>query len=289
MDIVLNDNRLPISEFSFDQMVSHASIVMIAKRGSGKSYVCRALLDHYRDIPCGIIISPTDRLNAFYGNFFPESFIYYEYKSEIIENVLRRQELIKDKNEEKRKQGKKIDTRTFVLMDDCLSNVKSWGNDKPIKDLLFNGRHYDIMYILTMQFPLGISPELRTNFDYVFLLADDNTNNIKRLYEHYAGCFPSLAAFKQVFTEMTKDFGCMVLNNRGARHNLFEKIFYYKAPRFDENKDKITFGCKQFRDYHEKNFDPKWSNKYRYTNNVNIESFLNKKGKDKTDIKIRIV
>ena len=72
-------------------------------------------------------------------------------------------------------------------------------------ELLFNGRHYQLMYMLTMQFPLGITPELRCNFDYIFLLADDNTSNIKRMYEHYAGMFPDFNSFKQVFTQLTKN------------------------------------------------------------------------------------
>ena len=33
-----------------------------------------------------------------------------------------------------------------------------------------NGRHYKILFILTMQYALGIPPNLRTNIDYVFIL-----------------------------------------------------------------------------------------------------------------------
>ena len=86
--------------------------------------------------------------------------------------------------------GKIIDPRTYIVMDDCLSSKGSWMRDKPILELLFNGRHYEIMYILTMQFPLGIPPDLRVNFDYIFLMAEDTLSNLKRIFDHYAGCFP---------------------------------------------------------------------------------------------------
>ena len=33
-------------------------------------------------------------------------------------------------------------------MDDCLSKRGTWMKDQPITELLFNGRHYEIMYIL---------------------------------------------------------------------------------------------------------------------------------------------
>ena len=61
---------------------------MIAKRGSGKSWVCRALLNHFSDIPVGIIIAPTDRMNGFYETFFPDTYIYYDFESSLIASIL---------------------------------------------------------------------------------------------------------------------------------------------------------------------------------------------------------
>ena len=46
---------------------------------------------------------------------------------------------------------------------------ENWKKEKTIKSIFFNGRHYNILFILTMQYPLGITPELRSNIDYVFI------------------------------------------------------------------------------------------------------------------------
>ena len=82
----------PIHEFNLKDMVDHPAIVMVAKRGSGKSWVVRAILAYYaKKIPVGIIIAPTDAMNGFYNSFVPDSFIYYEFKSETIEKLLNRQ------------------------------------------------------------------------------------------------------------------------------------------------------------------------------------------------------
>ena len=249
-------SKLTIGEFSFDEMCKDPSIVMVAKRGSGKSYVARAILDYFSDIPAGIIIAPTDRMNCFYGNFFPSTYIYYEYKTEIIERIIARQIMIIKKARDKADVGKYIDARSFIIMDDCLGQKKSWVNDKPIQELLFNGRHYRIMYILTMQTPLGISPDLRNNFDYIFLLADDIISNLKKIYDHYAGIFPDFHSFRQVFDQLTSDFGSMVLINRGARKHFLDKLKWYKAP--DLSDTHIDYGCGQFRKYHRKNYNDKW-------------------------------
>ncbi len=245
---------MPIREFNLDWMCNNPSICMIAKRGSGKSWVCRAILKHFNHLPGGVIIAKTERMSTFYGNFFPDSYIHYEYKSEILENLLFRQEKIIEKCKRKFAQGKKVDPRAFLLMDDCLASKGTWMNDQPILEVFYNGRHYQLLFVLTMQFPLGIRPELRCNFDYIFLLAEDFYSNQKRLYDHYAGMFPSFDLFRQVFLQVTDDFGCMVIVNRGSRKDILDKVFYYKAP----NEDIGVIGCEQFKKFHSKNYNQNW-------------------------------
>ena len=224
-DINVKDGgNLPINEFKLEFMVTNPSIVMIAKKGSGKSWICRALLNHFRNIPCGLIIASTDRMNCFYGNFFPDCYIFYEYKSEILERLLYRQQTMIEKQIDKRKRGKKIDPRAFIVMDDCLARKGTWMRDPQMYELLFNGRHYQLMYILTMQFPLGITPELRCNFDYIFLLAEDFTSNMKRIYDHYAGMFPTFEAFRQVYSQLTEGFSCMVIRNTKRKTKYDEEM-----------------------------------------------------------------
>ena len=253
------DKKLQIREFKLDSMVENPAIVMIAKRASGKSWICRDILRNFKDIPVGLIIAPTEKMSdpPFYSDFFPDSYIHYQYKSEIIERMLYRQDVMIEKQKEKAKEGKILDPRGFILMDDCLSKKSSWMKDQPIMELLFNGRHYRLMYILTMQFPLGITPELRCNFDYIFLLAEDFYSNLKRLFDHYAGMFPTFDSFRTVFNVVTQDFGCMVIVNRGARSSFTDKIFWFKA----SNQNIGMIGCKQFIEYHNNNYDDLWKKK----------------------------
>ena len=120
------------------------------------------------------------------------------------------------------------------------------------------------MYILSMQFPLGISPELRVNFDYIFLLADDMVSNLKRIHEHYAGIIGSFEVFKQIFSQLTADFGVMVIVNRGARASLSDKIFWYKANIIDSS---TIYGHRQFKNFHNRNYNENW-NKSNVDNNA---------------------
>lgn len=280
-DAELGD-KLPIQEFTLDEMVINPSIIMIAKRGSGKSWVTKAILHEHRDIPVGLIISPTEKDNPFFSKFFPDSYIFYAYDTRILQKLLIRQRMILKKYRDKKEAGIDIDPRAIVVMDDCLASKGTWAKDPRVSELLFNGRHRQITYILTMQYPLGITPELRSNFDYVFLLAEDITSNLKRIYEHYAGMFPDFNSFRQVFRQLTENFGAMVIKNRGSRTNLFDKISFYKAPDLDDVE--LKFGCNQFRKFNEKNYRSDWEDKKF---ELDYEEFILDKKKSKTRIDIK--
>lgn len=61
---------LQLNEFSLSSLKHNSAICMIAKRGSGKSWVCRSILKHFSYLPGGVIIAPTDKMTHFYGKFF---------------------------------------------------------------------------------------------------------------------------------------------------------------------------------------------------------------------------
>ena len=51
------------------------------------------------------------------------------------------------------------------------------------------------MTVITMQYPLGVPPNLRTNIDYVFILREPYLTNRKRIYEIMQECFQPLNLF----------------------------------------------------------------------------------------------
>jgi hypothetical protein len=58
-----------------------------------------------------------------------------------------------------------------------------------------NGRHYKLLFLVTMQYPLGIPPSLRCNVDYIFILRENIVKNRAKILEHYAGMFPDINVF----------------------------------------------------------------------------------------------
>ena len=134
-----------------------------------------------------------------------------------------------------------IDPRAFVILDDCLYDA-TWTRDKMMRLLFMNGRHWKIMLIITMQYPLGIPPNLRTNIDYVFILREPYIANRKRIWENYAGMFPTFESFCQVMDQCTENFDCLVINNNSKSNKLTDQIYWYKAAHHSDFK----LGSKEF-------------------------------------------
>jgi hypothetical protein len=218
-------------------------VVLIGRRDTGKTYLVRDLLYYHQDIPIGTVISGTEAGNGFYSAHVPKLFIHDEYNTAIIENILKRQKTVMKQIKREMESYKKstIDPRAFVILDDCLFDA-AWTRDKMMRLLFMNGRHWKIMLIITMQYPLGIPPVLRTNIDYVFILREPYIANRKRIYENYAGMFPTFESFCQVMDQCTENYECLVINNNVKSNKLQDQIFWYKA---DSHKD-FKLGSREF-------------------------------------------
>jgi len=236
-------------------------IVLIGRRDTGKSFLVRDLLYYHQDIPIGTVISGTEAGNGFYGKLVPKLFIHEEYNTVIIEKILKRQKIVlkEIKKELAAYKRSSIDARTFVILDDCLYD-NSWAREKLMRLLFMNGRHWKIMLVITMQYPLGVPPNLRTNIDYTFILREPYINNRKRIYENYAGMFPTFESFCQVMDQCTENYECLVIANNAKSNKLEDQIFWYKANAHHDFK----LGSKEFwdlskdigSDEEEEHFDP---------------------------------
>jgi len=201
------------------------------------------LLYYHQDIPIGTVISGTEAGNGFYAEHVPKLFIHDEYNTAIIENILKRQKTVMKQIKKEVEVYKKsnIDPRAFVILDDCLYDG-SWTKDKMMRLLFMNGRHWKVMLVITMQYPLGIPPNLRTNIDYVFILREPYIANRRRIYENYAGMFPTFESFCQVMDQCTENYECLVINNNAKSNKLHDQIYWYKA----EQHKTFKLGSKEF-------------------------------------------
>ena len=253
--------EIQLKKFNMKDITHDKVVVLIGKRDTGKSFLCKDLLYHHQTIPVGQVISGTEAANSFYGEIVPKLFIHDEFKPEIIANILKRQKSMV----ENMKSNPNVDPRAFLILDDCLYD-NSWIKDKNVRSVFMNGRHYKLLFILTMQFALGIPPNLRTNIDYVFILRENYVSNRKRIYEHYAGMFPTFEMFCQVMDQCTENYECLVINNNSKSNKLQDQVFWYKA----DARPSFKIGSQNFWKFSEENYD---------SNGTNEEDFMSARRK----------
>ena len=222
--------NLRLSKFNMNMIPDDAVALFIGRRGTGKSWLIKDLMWHKQKFPIGTVISGTEGANAFYSTIVPSLFIHEEFNSSIISNVLKRQDMLTKqiRKEEALRGGSALDRRSFIVMDDCMYDNR-WITDKYIRSLFMNGRHFGLLYILALQYVMGIPPVLRGQVDYVFILRENQVSARRRIYEQFAGIFPSFELFCQIMDQCTENYECLVIHNGSKTNRIEDCVFWYKA------------------------------------------------------------
>lgn len=216
------DQTLQFENFDLSFLRQHPKIAIIGKAIGSESDLMHKIVSYLTNtLPAGLIISPKNKLTKFYDDIVNPIFIHEEYQEKIISKLLYRQKLMIEKN----KNESQIDPRAYLVMDDCVDDM-SIIQDPLIRKIFLEGKFYFLSFVLSMQYPIGIPPSLRMQFDYIFLLDEETYTNKKRVYEYYAGMFESFDLFDQVFLQITTNNRCMVINNRIRSADINKKIFW---------------------------------------------------------------
>ena len=195
-------------------------------------------------------MSGTEDSNHHYGKIIPSSFVHNKYDENKIENFVTRQ-----------KMAKKYlpNAWSVLLLDDCTDDPKIF--NKPIFQGLYkNGRHWKLLFLLSLQYCMDIKPVIRSNIDGVFLLRESNLRNRKSLWENYAGVIPDFQSFCDIMDQVTNDYTALYIHNATTSNNLEDIVFYYKAKPVPEN---FQFGNLDFWKYHHNRFNDKYSDPFQ--------------------------
>ena len=118
-----------------------------------------------------------------------------------------------------------------------------------------NGRHFNVFFMLTMQYVMDLPPALRANVDYVFILRENIIQNREKLYKSFFGIFPSFDMFCKVMDACTENYECLVLDNTVKSNKITDCVFWYKAKMHKNFK----VGAPEYWHAHKKMFNPKRS------------------------------
>lgn len=234
--------QLQLKKFNMEQMTDNRVVVVVAKRGSGKSFLVRDIMYHKRHMPDGIVFSATEESNSFWSNHIPDSYIYDGFDSATLEAFVKRQ---------KKRARHGSQAPSFLMLDDCAFD-KSFTKDKALRSIFFNGRHWRILLIMTLQYALDLTPDMRSNVDFVFVLRENIIQNRERLYRNFFGIFATFDAFCSVLDQTTENYECLVLDNTVQSNRIEDCVFWYKA----EEHPRFRVGSDSYWAYHLENYQP---------------------------------
>jgi hypothetical protein len=238
--------NIVLKRFKMQSIPPNKILLFIGKRNTGKSVLAVDYLFYNQDVPFCTCISPTDDLNLTFRPHIPSRFIFDSYSPKLIENfVLRQKAITKKMINAKEGKGdpryKNIDPRGILIMDDLLADAPRWKKDPYIQWIFMNGRHANITLILTMQYQMGIPPELRANADFIFICKEVKRAELDKLFKYYAGVFASFEMFRQVLDKVTRNYGCLVIDNTSNSDKLQDQVYVYRATLHDKNSFRICY------------------------------------------------
>jgi hypothetical protein len=227
-----------------------SKLVIIGKPGTGKTTLISSILYAKKHIfPVGMVMSGSEDSNGFYRKIFPSTFVYNDYDEDKIKDFIKRQKFAKEHL---------INPWSVLLLDDCTDDPKIFNN--PLQQGMYKrGRHWKMLYILSLQYAMDVRPVIRTNVDGVFILREPILKNRKSLWENYASIIPDFTLFCQIMDQLTTDYTAIYIHNASKSNNWQDCVYYYKAkiPPSD-----FRFGCADYWKFHNHRYDENYVETY---------------------------
>ena len=234
------------NKFDLKSLKSRSSCLIIGEKHSGKTTLIKELIHHFDkdcNIKTGFIYCNSKSDLSVYNKFCSKTFIYNDFNLMLEKAINRQEQFIKEYTEGKHKETYEKDSSLLVVIDDII-DMSLLTSNTDFMNIIFNGKCYNITLIVSIQSVNIFPSNSRQNLDMIFLFNTDNEREIKKMYDSFAGMFPSEKVFKIVLQDYTKGYQTLILDMTGGpKASLNDRIKTYKA---DINLKYDKFGNDDF-------------------------------------------
>lgn len=215
--------------FDIHELPNDATILLIGRRRTGKSFLTRWILYNKRKVfPFGLVMTQT-KYNKFWSTYIHKNSVWGDYSAKTLGKLIQRQAVLVNDN------TFGVDPRIFVVFDDMAADSQL-RSDCMLRSFFYYGRHLKAFVIVTAQWFKSLAPGCRENSDYVFLFGMTNINELEAIYEEYGAGVP-----KEIFIQLVRRYAtessCFVVNPHGRTP--YERFFQYRA----QDPGPFRMGC----------------------------------------------
>ena len=253
--------------FDVSTMKWPTRVVIIGASQSGKTKVGLHILHEFRHLfPAAIVFSGAEADKPIeerdYWGKIPDSFVHDGFDPRILKRMfLRQRSLVVDfKKHPELMDNLHIKQDILVIADDVM-HCKEWKRSPEVQRIFFSGRQSKASFMLMMQYPMGIIPELRGNLRYVFLFPDQDPKVFTKYYENYCqGAIPTKEIFAVIYKQLqahSKSHYCLVIDRNVQSDRWEDSVFWFKATLYGH----FRIGSKVFWEYHRRKYDKHYMEK----------------------------
>ena len=280
--------KISLRKFDMRDMANDATVLLCAPRRSGKTVLLCDILFHKKDFPCGMLMSGSEKMTPTFGKIVPELFIYENFDADAVNRLMERQMEFVQKIATEPKYKKYVpsdtpfgsdkyklymakeaykhggpDPRAWLILDDLLPQFKEVFKNERISEIFANGRHFNMLFLMTTQNFFSIHNAFRDNFEYIFIFKGCSDKELKKLYDQYASFCETFQLFREIVNEFTQNYSCIVINKRSTTKELSDNIFYYKADAtiVNDTKPEHKVLCKQAWNFNQKYYNKEHKDK----------------------------
>jgi len=245
---------MEIEPFDVDSIPANCRILLVGKTGAGKSTKMAWIMRTWgKKIRKGLVMSGS-ACNDY--TYVPAAYRHRGYDAELIHKIRVEQ----DSRATQKEFDPTMDNSLWLILDD-LSGDKTVMSDKSLKELFSMGRHGEISTVVMCQYLMDLPKALRTNVDYIILLADKSPSNRKALKEQFVSCV-SQSTFGRIMDSCTQNKGALVINNRTDSNSPQDVFSHLRIPdrefvRGDGGKMRLPdfdIGHASYREYSKRHF-----------------------------------
>jgi hypothetical protein len=213
---------------------------------TGKTCLIDRLLYEKKHIfPVGWAMSGTEDSNSHFQDFMEPLFVYNKLQIERINTSVRRQRIAINYT--------KVPWAVWIA-DDVCDDPKIF--NKPLFQGLYkNGRHWKMLWILSVQYIMDSKVYMRSNTDGVFIGRETNMENRKKLWKNYAGVVPTFELFNALMDKFTSEYEWLFIRNNYPSNKIEDLVFYWKPPPCPPN---WKFGCKEYHEFAKERMNPEY-------------------------------